>query len=257
MAEVPVVYSPWYILGVFLGNGIGCVLAVFCLVRMVDPRRSTGHRAVLVLGAAWGLIESARDGALFVLATAVHLRDDRINFYLAPGLALTVGAVLIAVAVLGVAATHPRPLWTVCAGATVGLLTSAMVVESMLSGRSGYVTAIDVPDVVAVSAGLTAVITVAVWLATGATRRWAMAGPIMVVAACLTAAQYLMAGEVTIDRSETVDEATGVSPLTLIFITVAALGVRMIALTVLSITDEDRVDRAAEAYEGTRRADRP
>ena len=69
--------------------------------------------------------------------------------------------------------------------------------ESVLSGRSGYVTSIDVPDVIGVSAGLTVVVTAAVWLSTGATERWAMAMPIMVVAAALTAAQYLMAGEVT------------------------------------------------------------
>jgi hypothetical protein len=257
MTEVTVVYSPWYILGVFLANGIGLVLTVFCLVRMVDVRRSTGNRAVLVVGAAWGLIETARDDALFVLVTAVHLRDDRVQFFLAPGLALTVGAMLIAIAVLGVAAARPRPLWTVCAGVTVGLLTSAMVVQSVLSARSGYVTSIDVPDVVTVAAGLTAVITVAVWLATGATERWAMATPIMVVAAVLTVAQYLMAGEVTVDLSATVDEAIGASPLALIFITVAALGVRMIALTVLSITDDDRAEDAAEAYGGARRSARP
>jgi len=257
MTEVPVVYSPWYILGVFVANGIGCVLTVFCLVRMTDARRSTANRAVLVVGAAWGLIETARDDALFVLVTAVHLRDDRVQFYLAPGFALTVGAMLIAIVVLGVAAARPGPLWTVCAGVTVGLLTSAMVVESILSGRSGYATSIDVADVIAVSAGLAAVIAIGVWLATGATERWAMAVPIMVMGACLTVAQYLMAGEVTVDVTETVDEAAGVSPLTLVFFTVAAFGVRMIALTVLSITDEDRMDRAAEAYEGTRRATGP
>ncbi|WP_426513806.1 hypothetical protein ACPPVO_26255 [Dactylosporangium sp. McL0621] len=257
MTEVTVVYSPWYVLGVFLANGIGLVLTVFCLVRMADARRSTGNRALLVFGAAWGLIETARDDALFVLATAVHLRDDRVQFYLAPGLLLTIGAMVIAVAVLGVAAAWPRTLWTICAGVTVGLLASGMVVQSVLSARSGYVTSIDVPDVVAVSAGLTAIIAVGVWLATGATERWAMAMPILVVAAVMTVAQYMMAGEVTVDLSETVDDASGAPPLTLIFITVAALGVRMIALTVLSITDEDRVERVAEAYEGDRRAMRP
>ncbi|MER7279119.1 hypothetical protein ABT369_32245 [Dactylosporangium sp. NPDC000244] len=254
MTEVPVLYSPWYVLGVFLANGIGCVLTVFCLVRMTDERRSTANRAVLVVGAAWGLIETARDDALFVLATAIHLRDDQVQFFLAPGLALTVGTILISVVVLGVAAAWPRPLWTVAAGVTVGLLTSAMIVQSMLSGRSGYVTSINAPAAVAIAAGLTAVIATAVYLATGATRRWRMAGPILVVGLAMTVAQYLMAGQVTIDFAATVDNAAGASPITLIFITVAAFGVRMIALTLLSITDEGRVEQQSEAYEGTRRA---
>ncbi|WP_433605862.1 hypothetical protein ACQP2P_28510 [Dactylosporangium sp. CA-139114] len=253
MTEVPVLYSPWYVLGVFLANGTGCVLTVFCLVRMTDERRSTANRAVLVVGAAWGLIETARDDALFVLATAIHLRDGQVRFFLAPGLALTVGTVLISIVVLGVAAAWPRPLWTVAAGVTVGLLTSAMIVQSMLSGRSGYVTSINAPAAVAIAAGLTAAIAAAVSLATGATRRWRMAAPIMVVALAMTVAQYLMAGQVTIDLTATVDDAAGASPLTLIFITVAAFGVRVIALTLLSLTDEGRVEQASEVYEGVRR----
>nr|BFE57584.1 hypothetical protein GCM10020063_021100 [Dactylosporangium thailandense] len=247
-------YSPWYVLGVFLANGTGCVLTVFCLVRMTDERRSTANRALMVVGAAWGLIETARDDALFVLATAVHLRDDQVQFFLAPGLALTVGTILISIVVLGVAAAWPRPLWTVAAGVTVGLLTSAMIVQSMLSGRSGYVTSINASAAVAIAAGLTTVIATAVYLATGATRRWRRAGPIMVVALAMTVAQYLMAGQVTVDFTATVDDAAGASPITLIFITVAAFGVRMIALTLLSITDEGRVEQHSEAYEGTRRA---
>ncbi|WP_433088382.1 hypothetical protein ACQP1P_20450 [Dactylosporangium sp. CA-052675] len=254
MTEVPVLYSPWYVLGVFLANGIGCVLTVFCLVRMTDERRSTANRVVLVVGAAWGLIETARDDALFVLATAIHLRDDQVRFFLAPGLALTVGTVLISIVVLGVAAAWPRPLWTVAAGVTVGLLTSAMIVQSMLSGRSGYVTSINAPAAVAIAAGLTAVVAAAVSLATGATQRWRTAVPIVAVALVMTVAQYLMAGQVTIDFSATVDDAAGASPLTLIFITVAAFGVRMIALLLLSLTDEGRVEQASEAYEGARRA---
>ncbi|MFB9446708.1 hypothetical protein Dvina_23580 [Dactylosporangium vinaceum] len=253
MTAGPVVYNIWFILGVFISNGIGCVLSVFCLVRMTDARRSFANRAFLVLAAAWGIVETARDDALFVIATAIHLRDDSVVFYLAPSLALTVVSIGLACAVLGVAAANPRPVWTVTAGATVGLLTGGMAVQAVLAGRSGYAVSIDVPAAVATAAGLAAVTAAAVFLATGATARWRMTGPILVLALCMTVAQYLLAAEVNTDLSAVEDNAIGMSPLQLIFICVAAFGVRTIVLTLLSITDEGKFERAAE-YAGTRRA---
>jgi hypothetical protein len=248
-----VTYNLAYIFGVFIANGIGCVLAVFCLVRMTDERRSTGNRAFLVLAAAWGLVETARDDTLFVMVTAVHLRDDQMHFFLAPGLGLTVLAMLIAVAVLGAAAVRPGALRTVTAGVTVGLLTAAMVVQSALSGRSGYAVSIDGTGAAVVAAGLAVVTAVSVWLATGATSRWAMSIPIMVLATCMTGAMYLVAGQVTVDPRATNDDDSGVTTLQLILITSVAFGLRAIALTIISLTDEGRVDRA-EGYAGSRRA---
>ncbi|WP_432994190.1 hypothetical protein [Dactylosporangium sp. CA-233914] len=236
------VYSFWFIVGVFLANGIGCVLTVFCLVRMTDRRRSNANRAVLVAGAAWGIIEAARDDALFVVATAVHLRDDRVRFFLAPGLVLTVVSMLIAVAVLGLAAANPTAPRKIGAGVTVGLLTAGMIVQSTLSGRTGFALSIDAPRAAAIAVGFAAVAAVSVWLATGATARWAMATPIMVLAACLTLAQYLIAGEVTTDPTAAVDDESGLGAIQLIFFSAVTLGVRAIALTVLSMTDEGRVD---------------
>ncbi|MFI5911897.1 hypothetical protein [Dactylosporangium sp. NPDC051541] len=253
MTDAPVVYNVWFILGVLVSNGIGCVLSVFCLVRMTDERRSFGNRAFLVVAAAWGIVETARDDALFVIATAVHLRDDSVVFFLAPSLALTVLSILIASAILGLAASHPQPLWTVAAGVTVGLLTGGMVVQAVLAGRSGYAVSIDVPAAIATAAGLAAVTALCVWLATGATVRWRMSVPILVLAVSMTTAQYLLAAEVNTDLTAVEDNPTGMSPLQLIFICVAAFGVRTIALTLLSITDEGRFERAGE-YSGTRRA---
>ncbi|WP_433063347.1 hypothetical protein [Dactylosporangium sp. CS-033363] len=243
MIQAPVEYNVWYIIGVFIANGVGCVLAVFALVRMTDERRSVGNRAFLVVAAAWGLIETARDDALFVLATAVHLRDDGVRFFLAPGLGLTVLAMLIAIAVLGIAAARPRPLWTITAGVTVGLLTGAMVVQSVLSARTGYAVSIDVPAAVAIAAGLAVVTSVSVFLATGTTVRWRMSVPIMVLAACMTAAQYLLAGQIRTDLSAIVDSEIGVGAIEVIFISAATFFVRTLGLTVVSMTDEGRVDQ--------------
>ncbi|WP_433222022.1 hypothetical protein ACQP00_22335 [Dactylosporangium sp. CS-047395] len=245
MTVAPVEYNVWYIIGVFIANGIGCVLAVFALVRMTDERRSTGNRAFLVVAAAWGLIETARDDALFVLATAVHLRDDGVRFFLAPGLGLTVLSMLIAIAVLGIAAARPRPLWTIIAGVTVGLLTAAMVVQSVLSARTGYAVSIDVPAAVAIAAGLAVVTSASVFLATGATARRRMSVPIMVLAVCMTAAQYLLAGEILTDLSSVVDSEIGVGAIEVIFISAATFFVRTLGLTVVSMTDEGRVDQPA------------
>ena len=243
MTPVPVVHNAGFMLGVFLANGIGCVLAVFCLVRMADKRRSTGNRALLVFAAAWAVIETARDDALFVVATAVHLRDDQVRFVLLPGFGLTVVAMLIAVAAFGVAATWPRPVWTVTAGVTVGLLTAAMIVDSCLAGHTGFAESVDAPRAAAIAVGLAAVFGAAVRLATGATERWAMASTILGLAATLTAGQYLMAGQVTVDTTTATATDTGVDSIRLLLFTTIAFGIRTILLTLMSLADDDRGDR--------------
>jgi hypothetical protein len=254
VTAAPVVYDIWFVLGVFVANAIGCVLAVFCLVRMADPRRSAGNRIFLVVAAAWGVVETARDDALFVMATAVYLRDDQVRFFLAPSMALTVVSVAVTAVAFWMAARHPRPLWTATAGVTAGLLTGAMVVQSALAGRTGHVTSVDVPAAVAIAGGLAVVTALSVWLATGATARWRVAIPIMVLAIGMTGAQYLVAGKITFDLSTMVDDEIGVNAIHLIFFTVAAFGVRTIALMFLSMTDEGRAERDGEAYASMHRA---
>jgi hypothetical protein len=238
VTEVPVVYSPWYIVGVFLANGIGCVLTVFCLVRMTDKRRSVANRAFLVFVAAWIIVETARDDMLFVAATAIHLEDSQVRFFIVPSMLLTVVAVLFTAAILGAAARNPRPLWTAGGGAAIGLLIGAVNVQAATSGRTGAATSIDPVDSAVIVLVLAAVIAITIRLATGATTRPPMAGSIMLLAICLTIAQYLTVGEVLTDPSVPGDYDAGLDSIPLIAFTAVAFGIRTIALTVLSITDE-------------------
>ena len=238
MTEVPVVYNPWYVIGVFLANGIGCVLTVFCLVRMTDKRRSTGNRAFLVFVAAWILVETARDDMLFVAATAIHLEDSQVQFFIAPSMLLTVVAVLFTAAVLGIAARNPRPLWTAGGGAAIGLLIGAVSVQAATSGRTGAAMSIDATESAIIALGLAVVIAVTIRLATGATTRPPMASSIMLLAICLTIGQYLMVGEVMTDPTVPGDYDAGLASIPLIAFTAVAFGIRTIALTLMSLTDE-------------------
>ncbi|MEV0132910.1 hypothetical protein AB0H83_31160 [Dactylosporangium sp. NPDC050688] len=245
-AEQAVDHQIWYVLGVLLGNGVGCLLAVFCLVRMTDQRRSAGSRFLLVLMASWALVETARDDMLFVAATAIHMDDYQVHFFLAPSMALTVIAVAFTTSVFWLVAKHPHPVWTAGAGTAVGLLLGVMCLQAALAGRTGSALSIDVADSVMVTAGLGVATGTAVWLATGATRRSAMATAITLLAICLTIAQYRIASVVTTDPSIAVDSDIGIDPIQLGVFTAVAFGVRAIALTVMSMIDESRPEPSPE-----------
>ncbi|WP_238013701.1 hypothetical protein KZZ52_54875 [Dactylosporangium sp. AC04546] len=232
-------YQVWFVLAALLGNGVGCMLAVFCLVRMTDQRRTTRNRLLLVLVAAWVLVETARDDMLFVAATAIHMSDYQVHFFLAPSMVLTVFSVLFTAGVFWLAANRPRPLWTIGGGTAVGLLLGAMSVQAAFAGRAGSAMSIDIVSTSLIAAGLGAVTGVFVWLSTGATRRSAMATAVALLAICLTIAQYWIAAEVTTDPSIPVDSTVGIDPIQLGIVTAVAFGVRAIALTFMSMMDEN------------------
>lgn len=228
----------WFVLGVLLGNGVGCLLAVFCLVRMTDQGRPVRSRLLLVLVASWALVETARDDMLFVAATAIHMSDYQVHFFLAPSMVLTVFAVAFTAGVLWLVAKHPHPVWTAGAGTAIGLLLGVMCLQAALAGRTGSALSIDTADSVVVTAGLGVATGIAVWLGTGATRRSAVATAVTLLAICLTVAQYRIAAVVTTDPSVVVDSDAGIDPIQLGVFTAVAFGIRAIALTVMSIIDE-------------------
>ncbi|MFG2038435.1 hypothetical protein [Dactylosporangium sp. NPDC048998] len=239
-AEHAVDHRVWFVLGVLLGNGVGCLLAVFCLVRMTDQRRTVRNRLLLVLIGSWALVETARDDMLFVAATAIHMSDYQVHFFLAPSMALTAVAVLFTMAVFWLAAARPRPLWTVGGGTAVGLLLAATSLQAAFSGRTGSAMSIDIVNAAVIAAGLGAMTGIAVRLGTGATSRPAIATAVTLLAICLTIAQYLIAGEVTTDPSIAVDSDAGIDPIQLAVFTAVAFGVRAIVLTFMSMIDESR-----------------
>jgi hypothetical protein len=232
----------WFVLGVLLGNAVGCLLAVFCLVRMTDQRRTVRSRLLLVLAASWALVETARDDMLFVAATAIHMSDYQVHFFLAPSMILTVFAVVFTTGVLWLVAKHPHPVWTAGAGTSVGLLLGAMSLQAALAGRTGSALSIGLADALVITAGLGVATGLTVWLATGATRRSTAATAVTLLAICLTIAQYRIAHVVTTDPSVLVDSDAGIDPIQLGVFTAVAFGVRAIALTVLSLIDESRPD---------------
>jgi 4-amino-4-deoxy-L-arabinose transferase-like glycosyltransferase len=231
-------HQVWFVLGVLLGNAIGCLLAVFCLARMTDERRSRRNRLLLVLVAAWALVETARDDMLFVAATAMHMSDYEVHFFLAPSMLLTVFAVLFTATVFWFTAARPRPSWTIGGGFAVGLLLAAMSVQAAFSGRTGAAMSIDAADTAVLAAGLGAVTAGTVWLATGATRRSAVATAATLLAVCLTIAQYLVTKEMATDPTVTDDSDVGINPIQLAVFTAVAFGVRAVALMIMSMIDE-------------------
>ncbi|MEV4509548.1 hypothetical protein AB0K00_11385 [Dactylosporangium sp. NPDC049525] len=230
----------WFVLGVLLGNGVGCLLAVFCLAQMTDQERSARNRFFLVFVASWALVETARDDMLFVAATAVHMSDYQVHFFLAPSMILTAFAVLFTAGVLWLVAKHPHPVWTAGAGTAVGLLLGVMSLQAALAGRTGSGMSIDMADALVIAAGLGVATGISVWLGTGATRRSAMATAVTLLAICLTVAQYRIASIVATDPSIVVDSDAGIDPIQLGVFTAVAFGIRAIALTVISIINEGR-----------------
>ncbi len=245
-AEHAVDYQVWFVLGVLLGNGVGCLLAVFCLVRMVDQRRTVRNRLLLVLVASWALVETARDDMLFVAATTIHMSDYQVHFFLAPSMVLTVFTVLTTGTLLWFVAKYPHPVWAAGAGTAIGLLLGVMSLQAALAGRTGSALSVDVVDSVVTTAGLGVATGIAVWLGTGATRRSAMATAVTLLAICLTIAQYRIANGVTTDPSVTVDSDMGIDPIQLGIFTAVAFGVRAIVLTVMSMIDESRPEPSPE-----------
>ncbi|MDG6104042.1 hypothetical protein Daura_12625 [Dactylosporangium aurantiacum] len=231
-------HQVWFVLGVLLGNGVGCLLAVFCLARMTDRRRTTRSRVLLVLMASWALVETARDDMLFVAATAIHMSDYQVHFFLAPSMVLTVFAVAFTFGVLWLVAKHPHPVWTAGAGTAVGLLLGTMSLQAALAGRTGSALSIGVADSLVIAAGLGVATGVSVWLGTGATRRSAIATAVALLAVCLTVAQYRIAAVATTDPSIVVDSDAGMDPIQLGVFTAVAFGVRAIMLTVMSMIEE-------------------
>jgi hypothetical protein len=236
--EPTVDHQIWFVPGVLLGNGVGCLLAVFCLVRMTDQRRTTRSRLLLVVAASWALVETARDDMLFVAATAIHMSDYQVHFFLAPSMILTVLAVAFTSGVLWLVAKHPHPVWTAGAGTAVGLLLGAMSLQAAVAGRTGSALSIDLADSLMIAAGLGVATGISVWLGTGATRRSAVATAVTLLTICLTIAQYRIANVVTTDPSILTDTDAGIDPIQLGVFTAVAFGVRAIALTVMSIIDE-------------------
>lgn len=239
-------YRVWFVLGALLGNGIGCLLAVFCLVRMTDQRRTRRGRLLLVLVASWALVETMRDDMLFVAATTIHAGDYQVRFFLAPSMVLTVFTVLLTMVLFWLAAMHPRPVWTIVAGAAVGLLLSVMGLQAALAGRTGSAMTISVADSLAITAGLGVTTGISVWLGTGATRRSAVATAVTLLAISLTIAQYRIAEMTTTDPSVAADSNVGIDPMQLAVIIAVAFGVRAIALTVMSMIDESRPEPLRE-----------
>lgn len=245
-AEHAVDHQIWFVLGVLLGNGVGCLLAVFCLIRMVDQRRTVRNRVFLVVVASWALVETARDDMLFVAATTIHMNDYQVHFFLAPSMILTVFTVLATAGLLWLVAKHPHPVWTAGAGTAVGLLLGVMSLQAALAGRTGSALSIDVADSMVITAGLGVATGISVWLGTGATRRSAIATAVTLLAICLTIAQYRIANGVTTDPSILVDSDAGIDPIQLGVFTAVAFGVRAIALTVMSMIDESRPEPLPE-----------
>ncbi|GAA2386459.1 hypothetical protein [Dactylosporangium salmoneum] len=240
---------PWFVLGVLLGNGIGSLLAVFCLVRMTDQQRSVRNRLLLVLVAAWALVETARDDMLFVAATTIHMSDYEVHFFLAPSMGLTAIAVLFTMAVFWFTAAHPRPLWTIGGGIAAGLLMTAMSLQAAFSGRTDSATSIDIANAAMIAAGLGVTTGIAVWLGTGATTRQARATAVTLLTVGLTITQYLISAEVTTDPSTTVNSDLGINPVQLAVFTAVAFGVRAIALTFMTMIEEGRPDPAADQFD--------
>lgn len=239
-AEPAVDYQIWFVLGVLLGNGVGCLLAVFCLAQMTDQGRTVRNRLLLVFVASWALVETARDDMLFVAATAIHMNDYQVRFFLAPSMILTVFAVLFTAGVLWLVAKHPHPVWTAGAGTAVGLLLGVMSLQAALAGRTESAMSIDVVDALVITAGLGVATGISAWLGTGATRRSAIATAVTLLTICLTLAQYRIASIVTTDPSIVIDSNAGIDPIQLGVFTAVAFGVRAIALTVISIINEGR-----------------
>jgi hypothetical protein len=232
----------WFVLGVLLGNAVGCLLAVFCLVRMTDQRRTTRNRLLLVLVASWALVETARDDMLFVAATAIHMSDYQVRFFLAPSLAFTVVAVLFTATILWLAAARPRSPWTIGGGTAIGVLLTAMCLQAAFSGRTSSAMSIDIVDAAVIAAGLGVATGIGVRLGTGATSRLSIATAVAVLTVCLTIAQYVVAREVTTDPTVVVDSDAGIDPVQLGIFTAVAFGVRAIALTVMTMIEEGHHD---------------
>jgi hypothetical protein len=232
----------WFVLGVLLGNAVGCLLAVFCLVRMTDRSRTTRNRLLLVVAASWALVETARDDMLFVAATAIHMSDYEVRFFLAPSLAFTVVAVLFTATILWLAAARPQSPWTLGGGTAIGVLLTAMCLQAAFSGRTSSAMSIDIVNAAAIAAGLGIATGIGVRLATGATSRSAIASAVVVLTVCLTIAQYVITREVTTDPAVIVDSDVGIDPVQLGIFTAVAFGVRAIALTVMTMIDEGHHD---------------
>ncbi|UWZ35827.1 hypothetical protein Drose_32830 [Dactylosporangium roseum] len=217
---------------------------------MTDQRRTARNRLLLILAGSWALVETARDDMLFVAATAIHMSDYQVHFLLAPSMVLTVFAVLFTMTVFWLAATRPRPLWTIGGGTAVGLLLGAMSLQAAFAGRTGSAMSIDVADSLVIAAGLGAVTGFAVWLGTGATRRSAVVTAVTLLTICLTIAQYRIAAEMTTGPSIPVDSDAGFDPIQLGVFTSVAFGVRAITLTVMSMIDENRPEPLVEQVGG-------
>lgn len=241
----------WFV-GALLGNGIGCLLAVFCLVRTTDQRRTARNRFVLVFIGSWALVETARDDTLLVAAASIHADDYQVRFFLAPSMVLTAVAVAFTTIVLWLVAARPRPAGRIAGGVAIGLLLAAISLQAALSGRTGSTTSIDVVTVAAAAAGLGVATGITVWLATGAAGRPATATAVALPAICLTVAEYLITGALTADSSATADSNLGLNPIHLVVFTAVAFGVRAIVLTVMSMVDDEPAEPPVEQARTTR-----
>jgi hypothetical protein len=228
----------WVLVAAFFGNAVGCVLAMFCLGRITDTRRTARNRWLLVVVGAWALVETARDDALFVAATSAT-GSTQIRFLLLPSLALTAFAVVVGVAVLRVVAARPTTWSKVIGGGVLGLLVAGMTIEAIGTGRADLNLADEIGPIALVGTGICLVTALSVWLVVGATRRPPVATAIMVLAVSLTLAQYWLVRELLGGPAAGAGGA-GVLSVSVILFTALAFTIRMTVLSMLSVTDTSR-----------------
>jgi hypothetical protein len=230
--------SWWVLVAAFFGNSVGCVLAMFCLARLTDMRRSAGNRRLLLVVGSWALVETARDDALFVAATSAS-DSTQIRFLLLPSLGLTALALIVGVVVLRVIAARPNAWSTLTGGAVLGVLMAAMTVEAVRTGSPDRDVAMAIGPIAVIGTVICVVTALSVWSVVGATRRAPVATAIMVLAVTLTIAQFWLVREV-LGRPAPSVAGRGVLSVGVILFTALAFTIRMTVLSILSVTDTSR-----------------
>jgi hypothetical protein len=221
----------------FFGNSIGCVLATFCLVRVIDESRRQRDRVRLAVVAGVALVECAYTTAIFGAAAVMELDDIDLSFTLMPGLAIAAASMMLTCGALVVVTLRPtRPTVIVC-GAAVGVSVATASLEALASVQIAPNVALDLADAAWIAIGLALVGLLWVGLTVGARRRRPVAAAIMSLALALTAGQYLLTGEVLVEAHLPIPNSSGLSRITIVVAGGVALIVRTIVLTLFTVGD--------------------
>jgi hypothetical protein len=239
VVELSVAHNPWLILAVFLSNSIGCVLAAYCLARITNPEWPRLRRILLAALASWSLVESAYHNMLFVAATGLDTQGIPIRYALGASVATILVLTIAATAVLTLVSLRPRLLWIIPGGLSVGLIAAVASVQALGSIRSDRIASVDLHSAGVIFAGFGVLAAVLLSFTIGATRRMLLASAIMLLGACLTALQYLMANEaVFLEPTDAeVVPLEGLLPTGAILVTVAGFVVKVTALVVVTLSD--------------------